>query len=276
MKSAFVKGVCCSLTALALQFAASAPAHAGLVTGNWDPAFGPFLPNLSWSAQLQLIIPDACSNQADGVYATTGSCAVTAVQQIRLYLYDTNSSPSSYFELGTYGWNFDQVRVQAGQIVGFDVPTAPVAELTRIYDPSSNTYFSLPTSAFGNTFQLSFNLNGSSLTCLHCSNTFTTADNYALPNQSASTQELKQFLVTYTDDAGTTPKFTNGGGNALGALLDGNGNYLGQGTSIDAQPSGTAPEPGTLALALAALVGSAAATRLRRGRGSVRSGSGQR
>jgi hypothetical protein len=68
----------------------------------------------------------------------------------------------------------------------------------------------------------------------------------------ASTEGLTQFLVTYNDNAGQTPKFTDGQGNTLGARLNGAGEYLGQGTIPGAS---SVPEPAAPLLALTALVG---------------------
>jgi len=241
-------------------------AQAGLVSGNWDPAFGSFLPGLSWSASFKMQIPNACANQADGDYTTTGACALSPgyVEQLRLYLFNTGDAPVSYFELGSYGWNVGSVRVKNNQIVGVDTGASPVFELTYSFDTVN--YFSNPSSAMGNTFDLSFNLNGAKLTCLHCVNTFINQPppptNYSLPDIDSSPADLKQFLITYTDDLGFEPKFTDSFNQALGARLDGNGVYLGQSTSISGL---LVPEPGGLPLLLtAALAGAAAMHRRRR------------
>ena len=243
-------------------------AQAGLVSGTWDPAFGPYLPGLSWSASFKMQIPNTCSNQADGDYATIGDCALTTgyVEQLRLYLFNTGDTPLGYFELGSYGWNVGSVRVKNGQIVGVNTGASPVFELTYSFDGTD--YFSNPSSAKGNTFDLSFNLNGAKLTCLHCVNTFSNqpppGTNYDLPNIDSSPVDVKQFLITYTDNVGFVPKFTDSSGQALGARLDGNGGYLGQSTSISAPLVGTVPEPGGLPLVLTAVLTGAAALRRRR------------
>ena len=243
-------------------------AQAGLVSGNWDPAFGPYLPGLSWRASFKLLIPNTCANQADGDYTTTGNCALSLgyVQQLRLQLFNTGDAPAGYFELGSYGWNVGSVRVKNGQIIGVNTGASPVAELTYSYDGTD--YFSNPSSAKGNLFDLSFNLNGAKLTCLHCVNTFSNepppGTNYDLPNIDSSTDDLKQFLITYTDNEGSTPKYTDSSGQALGARLDGTGGYLGRSTSISGSLVGTVPEPGGLPLVLTAVLTGAAALRRRR------------
>ena len=246
-------------------------AQAGLVSGNWDPAFGPYLPGLSWSASFKMLIPNACSNQADGDYFTTGPCALSPgyVQQLRLHLFNTGDLPAGYFELGPFGWIVGSVRVKNQQIVGVDTGISPVAELT--YSSTGGptpTYFSNPSSALGNTFNLSFNLNGAKLTCLHCVDSFSNVPppptNTDRPNIDSSTVDLKQFLITYTDNLGFEPKFTDSFNQALGARLDGNGVYLGQSTSISGLLVGTVPEPGGLPLVLTAALAGAAALRCRR------------
>jgi len=83
-------------------------------------------------------------------------------------------------------------------------------------------------------------------------------------NIAVSTAVLTQFIVTYTDDAGATPKFTHDQGNALGARLDETGAYIGRSQCTSAPIVSAVPERGALALALTALFGAALATRRRR------------
>ena len=241
-------------------------AQAGLVSGNWDPAFGPYLPGLSWRASFKLLIPNTCANQADGDYTTTttGNCALSLgyVQQLRLQLFNTGDAPAGYFDLGGYDWNVGSVRVKNNQVIGIDTGTSPVTEPTYSFDGTN--YFSNPSSAMGNTFDLSFNLDGAKLTCLHCVNQPLLYTNPDLRDIDSSTADLKQFLITYTDNAGTTPKFTDSSGQALGARLDGSGVYLGQSTSISGPLASTVPEPGGLPLLLAMALAGAAAMRCRR------------
>ena len=79
-------------------------AHAGLVTGNWDPQFGAYLPGLSWQVRAEVLVPDACSNQADGVYSTAiGACdnsnpATFKFLAVWLRLFDTAiANPNNFF-----------------------------------------------------------------------------------------------------------------------------------------------------------------------------------
>lgn len=259
-----------ALVALGIALGLLGAAHAGLVSGRWHPPFGSFLPNLSWSASFDFLAPNACSNQADGDYGTTGNCALGSgyVQQVRLQLYNTSTEPSGYFELGSFAWNIGSVRVKNQQIIGIDTGTSPVAELTYSFDGTN--FFSNPSSAMGNTFDLSFGLSGAKLTCLHCVDTFFNQlpppTDFNLPNIDSSTDGLVQFLITYTSNDTSTPKFTDSNGGALGARLDGSGNYLGQSTAINGPVVASVPEPGALTLVLTALAGVGVASLRRRRR----------
>ena len=165
---------------LGICFGGLGQAHAGLVTGAWDPAFGPFLPNLNWAVRAELLIPNGCSNQADGVYSTaSGACAASgiSVQNIWLRLYDTGADPNNFFgnngltppnsavwSLGPFAWTFNNVRVAGQQIVGFDATGAVVAQTVVSV---SSVLYSFPGSAGGNLFSLAFMTNGPTLECLN-------------------------------------------------------------------------------------------------------------
>lgn len=267
-------------TGLTLALAAHGVAHAGLVRGDWDPGFGAFLPGLNWQVRAQFLVPNACSDLGDGVYSTSsGDCAGSIIDAVFLRLYDTGQDPNDFFTItgsitattSTYwGWcrtgstephcyNFGSgffpiasVRVEDSQVVGFQTSE----EFAQSLYTFAGSYYTNPTTAGGNTFGLGFTTNGPTLECLVCRSTFdpdNPFDGFGPSSVFASTTNLTQFLVTYTNDAGTEPKFTDPDtGQALGARLDSSGNYLGQFTTPQATPQAV-PEPGTLALALAAL-----------------------
>ena len=246
-------------TAFCLAAAVHSPARAGLVTGNWDPQFGSFLPNLSWQVQGTFQVPNACSAQADGIYSTaSGACSGSIIQSVDLKMFNT-SNPVD-FGTWTLGPSFissgglSQVRVQAGTVVGFQTATAFAQSL--IYDTSTATYFSIPSAAEGNLYSLQLNSFGPLLKCVKCRATL--AEVVAqlgnppnVPDIASNTVGLNQFLVTYTSTNTATPKFTDANGNALGARLDAQGSLLGFSTSIGGSIS--VPEPGTLGLAMTAL-----------------------
>ena len=248
---------------LALGLLAHGSSHAGLVSGRWDPLFGPILPNLSWQVQANFIVPDACSNQADGVYSTTGLCAGVSVQNAWLRLFDANlvANVNDFFGIDansnivdfqtdpvSIGYGAFKVRIANQQVVGIeagrqDIPSTP---LTPVYMGTS-----IP-AAVNNIFGLIFTVNGPVVTCRGCDNVYgyPTGVGNGNPDVDAATTELDQFLVTFTDSG--APKLTDADGNPLGARLDGAGNLLGFAVDTSAVPV-SVPEPGTAALALACL-----------------------
>lgn len=49
-----------AMLGFATFFAGVGQANAGLITGTWDPAFGPSFPSLGWKGTATFSIPDAC------------------------------------------------------------------------------------------------------------------------------------------------------------------------------------------------------------------------
>jgi hypothetical protein len=266
-----------------------APAQAGLVSGSWDPAFGLALPDLSWSVHAELLVPDNACTDLSGTLSTApgaGACADAKLLGVFLRLYDTASGTpdwttpgaytSSLFDAAAYalcdnsvqldpaftsrcGGNFGSgffdlqaLRIEGGSVVGLD---ASVLSLFQTAVVIGGVPASLPTSAQSRLFSLGFTTSGPQLTCTNC------------PGGPvlSQTDDLRQFLITYTSDDTTAPKFRDANGNALGVRLDETGRVVGRSTSIDGalQP---VPEPGSLGLVAAALA-AAALLRRRRGRG---------
>jgi len=264
--------------ALSLGLLLQAPVHAGLISGSWDPEFGPALPHLSWSAYAELTASDDCTaavgDQTVGA-GTGGPCADARVNALFLQLYNTTSFgaldwglPSSYSsspphsatfaicDTNLYGdsrcggnfWNYfslSALRIEGGSVVGLQ---ATVNTSFLAQDPGTGTD-PWPSSSLGKLFSLKFTLEGPELYCQDCTGG---------PIKSSS-EGLRQFLVTYKDNG--QAKFTDSTGKALGVVLDDKGQVLGRATSINAQ---FVPEPGGLALVLAAL-GAAALAGRRRG-----------
>ena len=250
-------------------------ARAGVVTGAWDPAFGAFLPGLSYQVRASFSVPDACSNQGDGIFATLGNpCAGATVTSARLRLFDTAlGDPNNFFQISANSFNFElnpgnpppgggfgvlQVRVQNQQVVG--LAAGMQINLPLLTPPSMGTFNGVVAAALNNSFGLHFGVNGPVVTCIECSQTGLGATP-GNPNVVSGTTGLTQFLVTFNDN-GRPKAGTDVNGNPIGAVLDSNGVFLGLGTS----PNSVIPEPGSLGLALAALLAlGAAGPRRRRG-----------
>jgi hypothetical protein len=280
MKTALSKVLMMAVSAFVFTLASIAPAQAGLVTGRWDPQFGTALPNLSWQARTEWLVPNSCSSAADGVYSTSasgGPCEDTGanlrVLAIFVRWFDTvGGDPNNFFESDAYGaytgWcestyltNADcslsniypftspafepliatNVRVALGQVVGFDT------NITSFLTGGT------PASAGKHTFGLSFTTNFPVFTC---SNTIGGPPGYDTPPTdhscdglvTADNTNLNQYLITYNSSDTSDPKFKDSNGNALGVRLNGQGQVI--------------PEPGALMLVLLAL-GAAGASRRR-------------
>ena len=255
--------------ALSIALLGQGAANAGLVTGEWDPVFGPALPNLSWQVRSNWLVPNACSSQSDGIYSTSlaGPCQDTGanLQLLSVWVrwYNTaGGDPNDFFHtpdaISAYtGWcetayalgepncnlgntffftegvgipplSATNVRVASGQVVGFD--TNITSFLTSF----------LPSSSGAHQYDLNFTTNGPVFKCV------TNAPCNVSGGIAGSTAGLDQFLITFNSNDKTAPKFTDGQGQALGAVLDETGAYIGQ---------RAVPEPGVPLLVLSALLG---------------------
>ena len=259
-------------TSLVLVLSVHSAAHAGLVTGNWDPQFGGPLPDLSWLVQGTFNVPNLCSTQADGVYTTSsGPCSGSTIQTVDLKMFNTVTPGTQYtWNLGPSligSGGLTDVRVEAGAVVGFKTAwKAYPQSLICNYDPFTATclsYFSLPSGAEGNLFSLELDVFGPKLICLQCRNLAqNVANTPGFADVASSTDGLNQFLVTYTSNNTEAPKFTDGNNNAAGARLNSAGQLQGLFTANGNPVS--IPEPGTLTLALAALTAFGLSRRHRR------------
>ena len=60
---------------------AATPAHAILVSGSWDPAFGSAFPNLGWRGEVTYDVPQVCFTQSATTITsgTTGPCSLANI-----------------------------------------------------------------------------------------------------------------------------------------------------------------------------------------------------
>lgn len=239
-----------ALVAAGTGLLALGSAQAGLVSGNWDPPFGPALPGLSYQVEVTFLVPDACSAQADGIYSTSaGACSGSSMVSARLRLFDTalgdpndfdevnaNSNNADFHTIGgSVGYGVFEVRVEGGMVVGLQAGRLDLPPPTQppLLTPVLVGYVGLaPTLA--NFFGMMFDTNGPQVYCQACNGG---------GDVFASTDGREGFIVTYLE--GGAPKFTDGNGNAIGAVLDEDGNVVGRRSVV--------PLPGSLALLAAGL-----------------------
>lgn len=244
--------------ALVAALASPFTAHAGLVTGNWDPLFGPFLPGLSYQVRAQFFVPDACSTQGDGTFSAVGLCAGATVMSANLRLFDGLADPNNFLQISANSFNFNmvpgiappadgafgvsQVRVLGGQVVGVAAGQMISGSVTAV-SPVGAIFVGIVPSALNNTFGLHFTAFGPVVTCFDCSNTGSGAIP-ANPDVVAGTAGLTQVLTTFNDNGAA--RLADASGRAIGVRLDDTGRVVGlTGTPV--------PEPGSLPLVLGAL-----------------------
>lgn len=256
--------------AFVVALASPIGAHAGLVTGNWDPLFGAFLPGLSYQVRAEFFVPDACSTQGDGTFSAVGLCAGATVVGAKLRLFDGAADPNSFLQISANSFNFNmvpgiappadgafgvsQVRVQGGQVIGVAAGQMISGVVTAV-SPVGATFTGIVPSAKNNTFGLHFTAFGPVVTCFDCSNTGSGAIPANL-DVLAGTAGMTQVLTTFNDSGAA--RLVDASGRAIGVQLDEVGAVVGlTGTPV--------PEPGSLPLVLGALA-SAAWLGRRRGR----------
>ena len=236
--------------ALVLALSSPLAAQAGLVTGAWDPQFGPPLPNMSWAIRAEFSVPETCIALGNGDHLVSHlACAASTVNFARLRLFDTvadagtdfyDATPTSAIEnfnnVGTF-LAVTAVRVLNGLVIG----------VATTANTNSGTGIGYPyvAAALGNTFGLGFALDGPNVICVACSATGFTFGN---PDIVAPRDALEQVVTTFNDNG--TAKLVDARGNAIGVRLNGRGDVIGlTGTPV--------PEPGSLPLVVGALASAA-------------------
>ena len=269
------------LAAAVLAVSLQSGAHAGLVSGHWDPQFGPALPNLSWQVRTDWLVPNTCANAADGIYSTAtpgGPCEDTGADLRVLAIFvrwfnTVGGDPNNFFELdingGYTGWCESTYTTQPdcgnSNIFPFSSPAEPlVATNVRValgqvvgFDTNITSFITggLPSAAGLHTFDLNFTTNGPVFTCRNTTGQGILLDTPAGDHScddpvTADNTSLNQYLITYTSNDSSDAKFKDSTGNALGVRLNGQGQVI--------------PEPGTVMLVLLALGAAGVSRRQRR------------
>lgn len=111
MSTRLAKTLKLALLGFAVAFGAVRTADAAYVVINADPVYGPAFPNLGWRATGAIYVPDAClaSGPPGGANAPIiipvgGDCADIRMQDVKVFFYDT-SAPLTTIEtlnIGTY------------------------------------------------------------------------------------------------------------------------------------------------------------------------------
>jgi hypothetical protein len=110
-----------ALAAVALVAAAATlPARAEIVVGVFDPAFGPFIPNLGFRGTLAVDIPSACFGLPAGFVPNSNSCASGAMSIVSTTVDFYNTATGTTFS--SIGPTFPVGSV-AGIVTGFEAQT---------------------------------------------------------------------------------------------------------------------------------------------------------
>lgn len=222
------------IAALALGFASLGSAHAGLVTGNADPEFGPWVPGLSYRADFSFFLPDSVLTLAHATAASTVDInALDIYLEGHVWLYET-LNPLNESLPGTFKFKL--------QTVSFDLANDLLVNWQATSSVGCGACFSqmMPLNDFAvyNTFGFEWPelAQPMQLTCYYgCEG----ADDSP---KAASTAGL-EVAYTYADDDGRARR------NQVQYSFDAAGQRT---MRIN---GATVPEPASLALALAALAG---------------------
>lgn len=100
-----------ALLGCVIALGAARPADAAYVVINADPAYGPDFPGLGWRATGAIYVPDAClqsgppgGSNAPIIIPVNGDCSTIRMQDVKVFFYNT-SAPLAMIEtlnIGTY------------------------------------------------------------------------------------------------------------------------------------------------------------------------------
>lgn len=233
------------MLAAAWAIGLASPAQAAYVVIKADPTYGPAYPGLGWRATGALYVPDACltasgSGSTTLTMATDSVCAGAQIENVKIHFYNV-ANPSTTIEILNVGTYVED----AGTMASENDLTQELISLSFEDGQLSGLRTSLSTPV------LSYDMlagNGTDLFSLNFSSVG--ARLVSFDNADATSDDIvsaSQYKPTYT----------------IGAWIA-DSDYVPLADEA-VVPTRVVPEPGSVALVLAAIVMAAAGSRRRRG-----------
>lgn len=186
LKRAFTSTV----AALAIALPLASPVQAAVYTGTWDPAFGSAFPDLGWSGEVTVFVPDACLGLS-GLVLNGNSCSGGSMQllsaEVSFYSLSNPSNPALQETL-----SFDTAVSGFPWMLGMQVQGGALTGIIGAFDylvPSTLSIAGAPTTSFG----LGFLGNAAAMLAFDsATHQISFSDLYRAPGGSANT------LITFT------------------------------------------------------------------------------
>ncbi len=101
-----------------LALSAALPAQAAIVVGTFDPAFGPFIPNLGFRGTVSVNVPDACFAQPAGFILNADACSGNAMTMLSAHVELYNTTTPGNPTLQNLAFSFGAASIN-GVVTGF-------------------------------------------------------------------------------------------------------------------------------------------------------------